>query len=207
MKQSSAAKHRNIWGGFTSPFSLNMWLKCRLIVRMNVSYDWHRRQYRHSEYGNFGKCTEPIVPALKHRGGDSVSLRPICPFNPTAVTNRAITRNFEWQDVSETVPLPRHLLMRLTIFDTLTRLAARSRSCVSTPLCACIYFVSPGACQLLSPIQTARARPLGPNHTNFLAHLQASSPLTGSTKSRLKLHTRPPRQRLPSSLLIESTPG
>jgi hypothetical protein len=50
--------------------------------------------------------------------------------------------------------LPRHLLMRFPIFDNLTRLAARSLSCASTPLWACIHFVSPGACQLLLPIQT-----------------------------------------------------
>jgi len=52
------------------------------------------------------------------------------------------------------MPLPRHLLMRLTIFDTRTRLAARSLSCVSAPLWAYIHFLSPGACLLRSPIQT-----------------------------------------------------
>jgi hypothetical protein len=52
------------------------------------------------------------------------------------------------------MPLPRHLLIRLTIFDPLTRLTARSLSCVSTPLCVRIDLVSPGACQLLSPIPT-----------------------------------------------------
>jgi hypothetical protein len=37
------------------------------------------------------------------------------------------------------------------------------------------------------------------------AHPEALLESPSSTKSRLKLHTRPPRQWLPSSLLIEST--
>jgi hypothetical protein len=51
----------------------------------------------------------------------------------------------------------------------------------------------------------AQSRLVCHSQSSFSAYPEALLESPGSTKSRLRLHTRPPRQRLPSSLLIEST--